>query len=297
MAQEPETKTIAWKARYQALKNKDREELLGLLGTNTIILLGVIVTAFPVYYMIISSSFSQQQFYVFPPRVIPGGSIGANINNLFSETRYLRTLLNTLIYAGSIIVGSIILGTLTGYAFSMFTFRGRKPLFGLIIAMLSVPFQLIAIPLFTILVRFNLVNTYIGGILPLLVFPVVFLMIKQNFDQLGLDEILNSARIDGASEFQIFYHIALPLMRPAIAAAAIVGFLLKAGGLFWPLIVFRSPEMHTVTIFISQQIGIQSATNWTALMPAGAILTVPLLAVTIYFQKYFIKGLTSGSFR
>jgi len=281
-------------ARMNASENSI-DEVAKTIGTNAIILLGVFLSAFPIYYMTISSTFSLQQFFQFPPRLIPGGHFVENYRHLFIETLFLRTPATTQIYTTAATIGTVIVATMAGYAFSMFEFRGRKPIFALILAMMSIPFQLIAIALFNILINLGLIDTLIGGILPILIFPIVILIMKQNFDQMDIENILRSARIDGASEFQIFYHIALPVMRPAIAAATIITFLWRAGELFWPLVVFRSQEMHTVTVFIANQIGYRTSTDWTVVIPAGLILTIPSIIVAIYFQRHFVKGMMAGS--
>lgn len=264
-------------------------------ATNILLLFGMFVCLVPIYYMVVSTSFSLSQFYQFPPRLVPGDQLVENYKHIFGETTFLRNLLHTLVYAVAATIGTVAVATMAGYGFSMFRFRFRKPIFALILSMMSIPFQLIAIALFALLVQYGLIDTYIGAILPILVFPIVILMMKQNFDQLEIESILNSARIDGASEFQIFYHIALPLMRPAIAAGTIITFIWRSGELFWPLVVFQSREMFTVTMFIANNMGYRTATDWTLIMPAGFILTIPSIIVAVYFQKHFVRGLTAGS--
>jgi len=277
------------------IKNTSLADIIKASATNSLLLAGILIFSFPLYYMLVSTSFATEQFSQFPPKLFFGNHLIQNFSFLIYETMFFTAATNTLIYATATTIGSVALATLAGYAFSMFTFPGRKPLFGLVLATLSIPFQLVAIPLFNLLVQAGLVNTYIGGILPAIIFPTIILMLKQNFDQLVLNDVINSGRIDGASEMQIFYHIVLPLLRPALAAATIIAFILRAGGLFWQLVIFRQPSMQTLTVFISQRVGYLFQTEWTVLMPAAALLSVPMILITIYFQSYFVKGLMSGS--
>jgi lactose/L-arabinose transport system permease protein len=119
---------------------------------------------------------------------------------------------------------------------------------------------------------------------------------KQNIEQTILTDMLNGARVDGASELEIFYKIVLPLIRPALAALAVFLFLYRMNELFWPLIIMRSPDHQLATTFISNNIGgLETPTTWTVVMPAAFLATVPVLLVFIFLQKQFIKGLLAGS--
>lgn len=267
----------------------------GLVGINVIVLLGAVLSAFPMYYMFVSSTFAPGSFFQFPPKLIPGANLVENYIMTLTETRFPRALLNSLIFAVGSTIGVLVVATTAGYSFAMYQYPGRKPLFYITLVALAIPFQLIAIPLFTLLVEINLVDTYIGAILPALVHPVAVVFMKQNIEQTIVEDLLNSARMDGASEFQIFFKIVLPLIKPALAALAILMFLRRMNVLFWPLVVFRSPEMAVATQFIANNRGIVVPTNWQIVMPASVMATIPVLLIFLFLQQYFIKGLLSGA--
>jgi len=266
------------------------------LGANVLAILGAIVFAFPFYYILVASSFAEGVIRRFPPKLTPGNMFVENLTSLLTETNFLQSVLNSLIYAGLSTVGVLIVATTAGYAFAKYKFPGREPLFYVTLVTLAIPFQLIAIPLFKLLVDVNLADTFVGLILPAVAHPLGVFFMRQNIEQTILDDTLNSARIDGASEFQIFYRIVLPLIRPGLAALAVLMFMLRMNELFWPLVVMRSESNAVATMFLSTMLGgPESPANWTLLMPAALLASLPVLLVFIFLQKHFVKGLLAGS--
>jgi ABC-type glycerol-3-phosphate transport system permease component len=273
----------------------DTRGKLAVLSLNIVAALGALFFAFPLFYIVIGSSFAPDQFFIFPPKITPGPNLIPNYIHTVANTRFLRSLINSLVFAGGTTLGVLIVATTAGYSFAMFRYPGRKPLFYLTLVGLAIPFQLIAIPLFDLLVTYGMINSYLGAILPALTHPVAVIFMKQNMEQALVEDLLNSARIDGASEFQIFIRIVLPLVRTGIAALAVLLFIRRMNVLFWPLIVFRSPEMEVATQFISGLRGIFRPTPWVEVMPAAFLATIPTLIVFLLLQKYFVKGLLSGA--
>jgi lactose/L-arabinose transport system permease protein len=274
------------------------EQLQNLTGLsiNMLALLGALLFAFPFYYVLIASSFAEGVVYQFPPKLLPGGQYVENLSRLIFETSFPRTLLNSLIYATFSTIGVLIVATTSGYAFAKFEFPGHTPLFYVTLVTLAIPFQLIAIPLFSMLVDFSLTDTFIGLILPAVAHPLGVFFMRQNIEQTILDDMLNSARMDGASELQIFRYIVFPLVRPGLAALAILMFMLRMNELFWPLIVMRSESNAVATMFLATVLGgPESPTQWTVMMPAALLASVPVLLVFIFLQKHFVKGLLAGS--
>lgn len=273
----------------------DLRAYLPSLSWNLILLLGMVIFAFPIYYLIVSSSFTADQFYVFPPRMIPGSAFVSNITNLVFETHYPITLMNSLIFAGASTIAVLTISVMAGYAYAMYAFPGKSTLFYITLLSLAIPFQLVAIPLFGLMVDFGFVDSYLGLILPSFFFPIGLIIMKQSMEQALIEDVLNSARIDGASELQIFWEIVLPLSKPGIAAVAVIVFIRRMNGLFWPLVITSSENMQVATVFIANQQGPIIQTDWTVVMPAALLVSLFPLAVYFYLQKYFVKGLMSGS--
>jgi ABC-type glycerol-3-phosphate transport system permease component len=280
------------------VKETETREMVTGLSVNTIVAIGAVIFMFPFFYMVITSSLPTSAVYDWPPRLLPGSLFAENVMHVLTETRFPRTMANSLIYAVFGTLGVLITGTTAGYAFAKYSFPGKEPLFYLALITFAVPFQLLAIPLFELLVQFNLVDTYIGVILPVVINPIGVFFMRQNIEQTILDDMLNSARLDGATEIQIFYKIVLPLLKPGLAALAILMFLLKMNTLFWPLVVLRSPEKHVMTVFLAQiKGGAFEPTNWSVVMPSALMATLPILLIFIFLQKYFVKGLLAGSLK
>lgn len=278
-------------AKFSA-RETQRSLLLHLL-----VVLVSILFLFPAYYMAVTSTQTRAQIFSFPPKMTFGGALIENYHSMFFETEYLRTLLNSFIYAGTSTLGIVVLSALAGYAFAKYAFPGKEPLFYLILIMLAIPFQLIAIPLFTILVDFGMIDTYAGLILPTIINPIGVFFVRQSTSQTIVDEILESARIDGASEFQIFRYIVLPLLKPTLAALAVILFILRFNGLYWPLVAMKSPSHQVVQAFIATQVapGPSNPTQWTLLLPAAALATLPVIIIFLVLQKQFIKGMLAGA--
>jgi lactose/L-arabinose transport system permease protein len=274
------------------------EELQSITGlsVNAIAITGAILFAFPFYYILVASSFAEGVIYQFPPKMTPGGQYIQNFTTVLFETQFPRTLLNSLIYATFSTIGVLIVATTSGYAFAKFEFPGKEPLFYVTLVTLAIPFQLIAIPLFSLLVDVGLADTFIGLILPAVAHPLGVFFMRQNIEQTIIDDMLKSARIDGASEFQVFRHIVFPLVRPGLAALAVLMFMLRMNELFWPLVVMRSDANSVATMFLATFIGgPESPPDWTIMMPAALLASLPVLLVFIFLQKHFVKGLLAGS--
>lgn len=273
----------------------DLQSVTGL-SVNAIAILGAVLFAFPFYYILVASSFAEGVIYQFPPKMTPGGQYVQNFATVIFETQFPRTLLNSLIYATFSTIGVLIVATTSGYAFAKFEFPGRTPLFYVTLVTLAIPFQLIAIPLFSLLVDVGLADSFIGLILPAVAHPLGVFFMRQNIEQTIIDDMLNSARIDGASELQVFRHIVFPLVRPGLAALAVLMFMLRMNELFWPLVVMRSDANSVATMFLATFLGgPESPTNWTIMMPAALLASLPVLLVFIFLQKHFVKGLLAGS--
>ena len=273
-------------------------DALPYIGANGLAIAGAIVFAFPLYFLAVTSTLPINEMFSFPPRLLPGSQFIENYNQLFFETNFLQSMLNSFIYAGGSTIGVLVVSTTAGYGLAKFEFFGRDPLFYMVLITLAIPFQLLSIPLFQLLVDFGLINTYTGLILPALATPIGLFFMKQNIEQTIPDDMLNSARMDGASEFQTFYHIVLPLLRPGLAALAVLMFLLRWNALYWPLIVMRSEEKYVLTVFLANIAGgVSSRTPWDIIMPAALVATIPILLIFIFMQKHFVEGLVSGSLR
>lgn len=205
----------------------------------------------------------------------------------------LRWLLNSFIVGAGVSLGGTFTAALAGYTFGKTEFPGRIPLFWLLIITMTVPMQVSLIPLFILMKDLNWFDTYQSMILPYLAFPFGIFLLTQ-FVQSIPDELIDAAKIDGASEFRLFWTIMLPLMKPALGALAIIAFMRGWNDYWWQLLVVNKDEMLTLLVALGRFIGLN---RWGShLLTAGATLAfIPILLVFLLFQGYFEKGITVGA--
>lgn len=219
-----------------------------------------------------------------------------NYKDLVGGTSFLNWIFNSVVVTGLTILIILFIDSLAGYVFARKEFPGKNLFFILILSTLIIPFPVTFIPVFLITMKMRLINTYPGLIIPGLAWPVGVFMMKQ-FIQSIPSELEDSARIDGCSEFQIYWKIILPLCKPALAVLGIYTGMWQWNNFLWPLVATTTTKMRTLTVGLAVLQGGQFVTNW-GVVAAGAIISlVPLYVLFLFFQKYFIKGLTVGALK
>jgi ABC-type glycerol-3-phosphate transport system permease component len=190
---------------------------------------------------------------------------------------------------------SVFFCSLAGFAFAKYRFALRKPLFAVVLAALIVPFQVILIPLYVITIKLGWMNTYYALVIPFMASPFgIFLMRQFMVDSIP-NEVMESARIDGCSEFAIFLKFALPLSRPALGAFAIYQFVFSWNSFLWPLIVLNETEKYTLPVGLQSLFGIFYLKEFGTLMAGSALMIIPVVSLFVFMQKHFVSGLTVGA--
>jgi len=208
-----------------------------------------------------------------------------------------RLFLNSFIIAGSVTVGNVVLGSLSGYAFARLRFPGRDVLFILVLATLMIPDQLRVVPVYNILINLGLVGrgieAYVGIILILVISGTSIFLMRQYFLSIPRD-LEEAARIDGAGYVQTFWRVILPLATPAIAAVAILQFQGTWNAFFWPVILLqRDNQLWTLTLALSQFQDLYQ-TQWGPLMAVIVMATLPIVVLYVFFQRYFVEGIAAS---
>ncbi|MFJ5763445.1 carbohydrate ABC transporter permease [Neobacillus sp. NPDC093182] len=199
---------------------------------------------------------------------------------------------NSLSISAITIVLSLFFSSMVGYALALYDFKGRNLIFGFVLFILMVPFEILMLPLFQLMISMNLINTYTAVIIPSVVAPVAVFFFRQY--AIGLPkELMDSARIDGATEYGIFFKIMLPLMTPSMAAMAILQGLGAWNNFLWPLIVLRSNDMFTLPIGLATLLT-PYGNNYDILIAGSVMTIIPIIILFIFFQRYFVAGLTVG---
>jgi multiple sugar transport system permease protein len=231
----------------------------------------------------------------YPPQLIPDNPSLSNYWEIifnFQNGLFPRWFFNTIFTTACIIVGSLVLNTLAGYIFAKKDFHGKHVIFVLLLATMMVPGAVTLIPAFLLINKLGLFNTYWAIILPALASPFGIFMMRQFISSLP-SELIEVAKIDGAGELRIFWSIIIPLSLPAMAALGIFTLINAWNAFLWPLVVLRANTMRTLVVGLAT---VQSEYHPEyGLIMAGSVLTVlPLLALYVAFQPYFVEGLRLG---
>jgi multiple sugar transport system permease protein len=218
-----------------------------------------------------------------------------NYTTVFTETPMLRYLINSLIITLPAVFGAVALSTLAGYALAKFKFRGNIALFAAFIAGNFVPFQILMIPVRDLTISMGLYDTASGLILFHIAFQTGFCTLFMRNFIVGLpDELIEAARVEGVSEWQIFWHVVLPLVRPALAALSVLVFTFIWNDYFWALVLVQSDEVRPITAGISALKG-QWMASWQLIAAGSVIAALPPVILFFAMQKHFIAGLTLGA--
>ena len=218
-----------------------------------------------------------------------------NYTMVFTQTPMLRYLINSLIITLPAVFGAVALSTLAGYALAKYKFRGNVALFAAFIAGNFVPFQILMIPVRDLTISMGLYDTASGLILFHIAFQTGFCTLFMRNFIVGLpDELIEAARVEGVSEWQIFWHVVLPLVRPALAALSVLVFTFIWNDYFWALVLVQSDEVRPITAGISALKG-QWMASWQLIAAGSVIAALPPVILFFAMQKHFIAGLTLGA--
>jgi len=257
--------------------------------------LGLVLTLFPLLWMLSVSLMPATEANLFPPRLLPDTPTLAHYRGLFSRLHLGRYLFNSTLLAVAITLLSLLINSLAGYAFAKFRFAGRDRLFRLLLAALVIPAQVAMLPLFLLLKQLGFINTYWGVIIPGMANIFGIFLIRQYALSIP-DSLLDAARIDGAGEFRIYWSLVVPLCKPILVTLAIFTFLGAWNDFMWPLIILTDQEMYTLPVALANLVG--EHVQDTELIMAGAVLTVlPVVLVFLLLQKYYIAGILLGSIK
>lgn len=251
-----------------------------------------IATLMPLLWMISTAFKSNELVLRMPPQLIPTAPTIQNFVSFFRQMSVWRWILNSIFVVAVITAGHVLTHSMAGYALAKLRFPGRRALFWVVLATLTIPLQVIIVPLYKMMVDFKWINTYYGLIVPALVGPSSLFLIKQFMSTLPTS-LIDAARVDGCPEWRIFWKIVLPLAKPGIAVMAIFTFMGFWNSFFWPLVVTQTREMRTLTVGLTMVR--YSQFDYGTLMAGSVVAAAPMFVVFLAFQKYFLRGLTIGA--
>ncbi|MCM0651038.1 carbohydrate ABC transporter permease [Clostridium swellfunianum] len=263
--------------------------------SNKIILLlmlciGALLVAVPFIWMIFSSFKTIDEFYLLPPKIFPKKFILDNYIELFKKGNFGLYYFNSIFVTVVQVIFNIFIVTMAGYGFAKYNFKGKKVLFMVILSTTMVPWVATIIPLYIMAYKANLVNTYAGLIIPGLADAFAIFLAK-NFMETIPTALIEAARIDGAGEFKIFRKLVLPLVKPVIAVITINKFIGSWNAFQWPLLIVGSDKIRTLPLAVAK-FSSQYYDAYNLKMAAACLAIIPVLAVYIAFQKYFVTGIS-----
>ena len=208
----------------------------------------------------------------------------------------VRVLLNTTIISLASALVSLFFTSLGGYGFAKFDFVGKKGLFAILLATMIVPGAVMMVPSFVIMRKLGWVDTFLPLIVPGAANAFGIFFFRQYISTIS-DELMDAARIDGATEFGIFTRIILPIITPGATSLGLIFFMSSWNNYLGPLIYLKSPEKHTITLAINSLTGAAGLTRWGEQMAMSVISLLPLLLIFLVFQRRFVEGITAGAIK
>jgi len=254
-----------------------------------ILLLGAFVFLFPFYYMLIGSLQAEPDTSL--SGVVPKGNLTLeNYSEINGAVNLGRSLVNSGIFTGGVLLFTVVFGLLAGYALARLQFRGRGTIFALVLLVQVVPFQLLLIPLYVLIVRsYNLADSYLGMILPFAINTTAVFIFRQFFLQLP-DDLFSAARIDGAGELRILWSIAIPLVRPALLTTILLTFIGPWNEFLWPFLVTKQADMQPLAVSLANYISnvaARAANPYGAVLAGACVLAAPAVILFVAFQRSF----------
>jgi sn-glycerol 3-phosphate transport system permease protein len=265
---------------------------------HAVLIIGILIVAFPIYYTFVASTHSLQTILRPPLPLLPGDQFFKNYYEaIFGGISRIgsvgvdRLLLNTTIMALGIAVGKICISILSAYAVVFFRFPFRMTFFWLIFITLMLPVEVRILPTYKVMVDFGLIDTYTGLILPLMASATATLLFRQFFLTIP-GELVEAARVDGAGPWRFFKDILLPLSKTNIAALFVILFIYGWTQYLWPLLVTNRNDMNTIVIALRKMISFADAdTEWHLVMVTCMLAIIPPILVVVLMQRWFVRGL------
>ncbi|GGI39624.1 sugar ABC transporter permease [Cnuibacter physcomitrellae] len=253
---------------------------------------GAVVFLFPFYYMIVGSLQTDPDPTIAGAIPNPSNLTLENYTNVNDRINLWTSLVNSGIFTGGVLLGTIVFGVLAGYAMAMLQWRGQKATFALAVLVQVIPFQLLQIPLYVLIARdYGLSDNYLGMILPFLINSTATVIFRQYFLQLPR-ELFEAARIDGAGEFRLLWSVGLPLVRPALVTGVLLTFIGPWNEFLWPFLITKDASKQPLAVSLANYISNVAASTdnpFGAILAGAVVLAAPVVVLFIVFQRYFVS--------
>jgi ABC-type glycerol-3-phosphate transport system permease component len=278
------------------LQRQQRQMSEGLITLlmHAVLIVVCLFMILPFIWMVSTSLKFPEDVFGYPPQFIPQNPTLINYQYLLQEKNLLRIVMNTFIVAGTGTVLRLFFCSLGGYAFAKYKFPGRGALFAFVLATMLVPGAVTLVPVYVIMRNLSMIDTFWALIVPGAANAFGIFFLRQYISSVN-DELLDAARIDGATEFGIYRRVVLPIISPGLIGLGLIFFMGSWNDYFGPLVFLKSPENFTLPIAIASFGGAVGLTNYNGQMAMSVISIIPLLIIFLVFQRRFVDGITAGA--
>ncbi len=251
---------------------------------------------FPFYWMFVMATRPSAAYNSIPPTILPGDRLVENFQAVLDKIPFFGAMWNTLVLCTIVTVAVLFISSLAGFAFAKFKFPGKNVLFIAILLTMTVPPQLGLIPQYYLVAKLGMLDSLFGAMIIFFLNPLGIFLMRQYISKAVPDELIDAAKLDGCSNFQIYRRVVLPISLPAFATLGIIVFTATWGEFLWQFTVLRDPDSYTIQVALS-------ALNTTNNVDFGMLLsgvfwaTAPLIVVFLLFNRLFISSITEGSIK
>ncbi|WP_078544681.1 carbohydrate ABC transporter permease [Litchfieldia alkalitelluris] len=266
----------------------------GKIITYLLLIIITFLSIFPFYWMFVIGSHHTSAVNKFPPAMLPGANFFENAGKVFDNIQFFQAIINSVIASTAITAAVLFFCSLSGFAFAKLNFKWKNGLFVFIIATMMVPSQLGLIPSYMIISKLGWINSLNAIIVPAMVNAFGVFWMRQYIMATIPNELMDAGRIDGCSNFRLYWSVVLPSVRPAMATLGLITFMNVWNDFLWPLVVLKDRSVHTIQIALRTLNGAYYQ-DFAMILAGTFMATVPILIVFLMFSKQFISGLTEGS--
>lgn len=264
--------------------------------THVLLLIGLVISVFPFYWMIVMATNTTSDIYRVPPKIIFGGQLIANITKVLQSIDFFRNFLNTLLVAGVVTVLVLFFCSIAGFTFAKFEFPGKNVLFGILLTTLILPSAGSLVASFVIMADLGWIGTFLPLIIPSMVSAFgIFWMRQYSLSSIHSD-LIDAGRIDGCNHLRLYWNVALPALRPALGFLGILTFISTWNDYLWPLIVLNDSHLYTLQVALSSLNGIYT-TDYSMVMTGTLMATVPLIVIFFFGARQFIANISAGALK
>lgn len=262
---------------------------------NLLMIMIALIFLFPVLWVISSSLKSGSELFQYPPTLFPSEINLSSFQSVLVENDFITYFKNSAFVAVTATLITVVINTMAGFAFAKYNFRFSNLIFLMLISAEMLPTEILMAPTFDVIAALGLYNSLWGIIIAPAASPTGVFMMRQYFLSVP-DSLIESARMDGASEWTVFTRIMVPIAKPIIATLSILSFMWRWNDFIWPLIVISEDRLYTLQLAIANLVG-ERAIDWGALLSASVISMIPVLVVFLIFQKQIIQSIASTGLR